>query len=99
MNELWFFTLLTAVAIGALALAGYSLFSQRQQSSSVIATLDNLLRLNNDRCLNISDSHLQAKRDEWDGRRTEAPFRPVARPETPPDREVTQWPSVSAAPS
>lgn len=71
-----------------------------EQSRQVVNTLDQLLRMTNDRCLNISDGHLQAKRDEWEGRMAVIPRNnaKVVIPDSPPEDEkrVVWQPEVDA---
>lgn len=68
-------------------------------SSVLVNTLDQLFRLANDRCLNISDAHLEAKRDEWAGKHVHSQVarpRVIEEPATVEEGAEQNWGDVSA---
>lgn len=87
------------VVLVAAGLCAFTLHSAFNREDATRDTLDQLFRLTNDRCMNISDAHLEAKRDEWAGKHVHSQ---VARPrviESQADVEEgaeQKWGDVSA---
>jgi len=89
------------IVVFALVFCASVVYQANKQIGATRDTLDQLYRLSNDRCMNIVDSHLQAKRDEWDGRnsapQTARGRTTVVEPEPEADeRPDMDWANVSA---
>ena len=56
------------IVFAAMGLCMFALVWFGRRTQATINTLDQLYRLSNDRALDACDFHLQAKRDEWDGK-------------------------------
>lgn len=93
-----FGVVITVVIAGALGLCAYVMRESAIRTGATIDTLDQLFRTTNDRCMDACDFHLQARRDEWDGRnaatRPDAPRAPEV--ETVPEGTPMDWSAVRA---